>query len=455
MRQRRNPKKTKKMQQVNFIRLCEIVYQKTFCRTDNPKNDMIPTKDLASFNLSKLASDIALLNDQADPVFILQWLRAIQDFHISVSNIINNVTSRNVQKEGWMFCNLEIIRKLAAIPNPSTKYIEMDDVFQISSFELIKFAVSICFNYLIFNTESLLQSSQFRVSDFVAHIVSIMNLMDKNNSAHHESSGIILRCGLRILQLYQRNNPDCDASVNSVVDKLALLCVQVTKNQWRTYNSETELYIGLPESNKSFPTWTFQRAFSHLHFILLAYNIEIKNPQQSHLLPKWWITVLKDFLVRDLDCDHEPHAILLFLEQLSTGMDITRESWKRLLLSTDIHHDMWEQIMDLVEQKLKKICVYKKTKGYWTSFVISCSNLLFTILCGWEEKDMISNDFLQVQKARMYTWQQLWDGYMCTFCEKILEEPLKCSRCHRARYCDRNCQKQDWSLHKQWCKSSQ
>lgn len=39
----------------------------------------------------------------------------------------------------------------------------------------------------------------------------------------------------------------------------------------------------------------------------------------------------------------------------------------------------------------------------------------------------------------------------CTFCKKSAEKMLKCGGCRAAYYCNRTCQKSDWSEHKRRC----
>lgn len=42
----------------------------------------------------------------------------------------------------------------------------------------------------------------------------------------------------------------------------------------------------------------------------------------------------------------------------------------------------------------------------------------------------------------------------CLFCIKVLEEVNKCSRCRTATYCDRECQRKHWKVHKNSCQDS-
>ena len=39
----------------------------------------------------------------------------------------------------------------------------------------------------------------------------------------------------------------------------------------------------------------------------------------------------------------------------------------------------------------------------------------------------------------------------CLFCLKEVESDLKCSRCRTARYCNKECQKKHWGVHKNLC----
>lgn len=39
----------------------------------------------------------------------------------------------------------------------------------------------------------------------------------------------------------------------------------------------------------------------------------------------------------------------------------------------------------------------------------------------------------------------------CWGCQKVPETALKCSRCRKAIYCSKECQKENWSMHKQIC----
>ena len=42
----------------------------------------------------------------------------------------------------------------------------------------------------------------------------------------------------------------------------------------------------------------------------------------------------------------------------------------------------------------------------------------------------------------------------CSFCSRIAKDLRKCTRCHRAQYCGRNCQQKHWDNHKKQCKSA-
>lgn len=44
------------------------------------------------------------------------------------------------------------------------------------------------------------------------------------------------------------------------------------------------------------------------------------------------------------------------------------------------------------------------------------------------------------------------EGGDCGFCGALAK--VKCSKCKSSFYCDRNCQKRDWKVHKQKCISS-
>lgn len=39
----------------------------------------------------------------------------------------------------------------------------------------------------------------------------------------------------------------------------------------------------------------------------------------------------------------------------------------------------------------------------------------------------------------------------CSYCKNIAAKMTKCGGCHAAYYCNRNCQKSDWSKHKERC----
>ena len=41
----------------------------------------------------------------------------------------------------------------------------------------------------------------------------------------------------------------------------------------------------------------------------------------------------------------------------------------------------------------------------------------------------------------------------CFKCEKFTQDPRRCSRCHRMRYCSAECQRADWIRHKSNCSS--
>jgi hypothetical protein len=39
----------------------------------------------------------------------------------------------------------------------------------------------------------------------------------------------------------------------------------------------------------------------------------------------------------------------------------------------------------------------------------------------------------------------------CCYCYKEINEPKKCSKCHKRIFCSQDCQKKDWKLHKNFC----
>jgi hypothetical protein len=41
----------------------------------------------------------------------------------------------------------------------------------------------------------------------------------------------------------------------------------------------------------------------------------------------------------------------------------------------------------------------------------------------------------------------------CCACQEIKEKMMRCSGCHMAMYCSKECQKKDWSIHKPFCHS--
>lgn len=43
------------------------------------------------------------------------------------------------------------------------------------------------------------------------------------------------------------------------------------------------------------------------------------------------------------------------------------------------------------------------------------------------------------------------DGKLCSFCMKIVEKKMNCSRCKKAFYCNVDCQRKDWKAHKKLC----
>ena len=43
--------------------------------------------------------------------------------------------------------------------------------------------------------------------------------------------------------------------------------------------------------------------------------------------------------------------------------------------------------------------------------------------------------------------------FICFTCGKAAPKLLTCSQCHRAHYCDRECQRKDWPRHKKACRA--
>lgn len=51
-------------------------------------------------------------------------------------------------------------------------------------------------------------------------------------------------------------------------------------------------------------------------------------------------------------------------------------------------------------------------------------------------------------------WEEDVGSRTCEYCVKLKTRPMRCSRCQQAFYCDKDCQRQDWKRHKQWCNKS-
>jgi hypothetical protein len=52
------------------------------------------------------------------------------------------------------------------------------------------------------------------------------------------------------------------------------------------------------------------------------------------------------------------------------------------------------------------------------------------------------------------SWEEDVGSRTCDFCAALKTRPMRCSRCRQAFYCDKDCQRQDWKRHKQWCNKS-
>jgi len=64
------------------------------------------------------------------------------------------------------------------------------------------------------------------------------------------------------------------------------------------------------------------------------------------------------------------------------------------------------------------------------------------------------NRYIVKSKYRILNNRYINYKMKCNSCDKSLEDPLYCSNCCRAKYCNIECQKNDWKLHKKICVNS-
>ena len=98
-----------------------------------------------------------------------------------------------------------------------------------------------------------------------------------------------------------------------------------------------------------------------------------------------------------------------------------------------------------------QICRGCKVKGHLSSFVMDELSALhyqmkFDETTGKVSLQLILFDFLEFSGDSPIL-------SCCVKCDKPGQDLKRCSRCHRARYCNAECQRNDWWFHKMVCYS--
>ena len=72
-----------------------------------------------------------------------------------------------------------------------------------------------------------------------------------------------------------------------------------------------------------------------------------------------------------------------------------------------------------------------------------------TTNCAENQSDDLANEKVHVEKARKTAREKFRE---CFYCHNSISGPIKlCSGCKKVCYCNRDCQKAHWKIHRQSC----
>lgn len=117
--------------------------------------------------------------------------------------------------------------------------------------------------------------------------------------------------------------------------------------------------------------------------------------------------------------------------------------------------DQWKELIVRLVDKSECFILhdFKNENIFGWTFSIHCAMSYIGHIISMLDKHYMHRAWMTECVDKMKVWKQYYDGKQCTYCDKVSRTLLKCSKCLRARYCDNQCQKQDWhTLHKQTCK---
>ena len=111
--------------------------------------------------------------------------------------------------------------------------------------------------------------------------------------------------------------------------------------------------------------------------------------------------------------------------------------------SSDSQND---SVLELSSSDLNKCALCHQT----SPILKACSNCLSVKYCSkecqrkhWSEHKMVCKQQSEV----------LNESTACSYCSKVSSSLKKCTLCHAAQYCDKECQTKHWKIHKLQCKS--
>lgn len=81
-----------------------------------------------------------------------------------------------------------------------------------------------------------------------------------------------------------------------------------------------------------------------------------------------------------------------------------------------------------------------------------CLDLPFTYFSNHVHKTLCSHTCYEAYENRVFKNDNLFIECVCSWCGKMEKNMSRCSKCKKSRYCDRDCQKLDWSKHRLVCK---
>jgi hypothetical protein len=101
----------------------------------------------------------------------------------------------------------------------------------------------------------------------------------------------------------------------------------------------------------------------------------------------------------------------------------------------------------------KRFAPYVTRAVFSPLFAVSWSLLISRDISASYVDQVIVADFERLQSGNNVGRDKGLDGSTCAHCglSSQAQKLLQCSRCHKTSYCGRNCQVEDWKLHKRHC----